>query len=1567
MDNIWEYIIRVDSDLSGAIKDLLELEAINARLQNQNLENARKSREESAARKQLAEDAKQAAQAQIAAELGVSKAMENQKGIIEELRSRIKLLKQGREQADDVASINKYNSALQISQKQLNELTGATDKFKGSNGFWRDMQGWVLGALAVDRVADWTGKIFTAQSAVEGFKLSLNRLVGEQQAAQIEQQLKALIVDTPLQFEGAVKGVERLIFAYQNAGQSTQTLVKDFQAYGNVARGNEENLKGLIKALEDTGNQGKLTGQEILQFGNAGVNIIGLLAESTGKTRKEIKAMQADGTLSFDLVREALIKAGSEGGKFAGAMSVAMTTVSGRVSNFKDAVFFAMANVGDYFKESAKGIVTWGTSLIQTFFGTESQTKRTIDVVKTAVGAWVAYEVVTRASAAASVVWNGVQRAGLIIKGQAILATEAYIGMTIAETEAQIAATTAARSFNATLAANPIGLIVLAIGAAVTAYQLYSNSVESAQEEQKKFAADVASTLTPLKAEQSEFNLLTKSVLNNKLSIDERNKALDTLKEKFPEQMKGISNLKEAESNLGTVIRATNNDYVIRAKLLENEVRIKNNLAIAEKNIADKILLESQLKGASTTRTTMVVGTSGQAQVFKAESEIIKENIAVKEKAIQQAMKYNQNIAEQSERVTKQLVYNYNEEAKAAGKAGAATGKANKEKIDSIKTLALIQEKAANDALEKTRRTEQKSLELERDIAIQRINDSKASETKKSAERLKIVEKYFVDSSKLTNKYDDEEAKQQQKANEKWLKENYEMHKDVIEQAAKRMAEVQKLNEKDYKEKQKLDEKAAKETEKLNQDKYELFDKMRILDKISHAKTSKEVVEIENEEKEKILIDTQEYYRKLLILAQLKLARAKTTFGEESTEAKVALADMILAEQDFTKISITLTEFRSAKFKDGLDKDKEEFQKAFNFIASVANGFFGIIEKGIDQSLARTTDLVEKAQLENQKQAVDIAKQGLSAIGSFVDGDIVGGVFKAVGTVINAFETVGQASERVAQARMEQAINLLNDYLEVVRKDVDEIVAYFDKVNDTYQDLAKNDPLAEFSKASLADIIGMEVERGELIQSNYEKSINAAESFKNKQLSDLENVYGKLEDKENERYRTEVDNINKKFDSEVNFINKVFELEVQKINLKYDLIEQKANQAYSAETLAITAAGSAQLEALITNETSLASVRNEFAAKRLAVEQSFPLASKAITEDMTQTEIDAINASIKARDEQFAKIQAWYNDELIFIATSEGQKRKEYTDTEKIQNQIRDNLELAALKFESAEITRNKEKQDEIIREEKYKNKQLISAQIEKDGALIGLEIGHKLILEQMETAHVAEMEKINKAYNDNIIAITRQRDADIAASFANLQSLVSAEIDAITRAMEASAAKGTDAYRAMAAELERLLALQRTINGGTLTPFTPNRNNNGDTIPFVPNIPLDIPTGFYKGTERLPNMSGRSGIDTELIRADVGERIMQTGINNQLKSFFGRDLTNNELAFRAMNSTMPMMNYEMLANLNNNTNFTDKELLSEMKSINKGLKNLKQVNVDVKNGHPTVTERSSNRMIIHA
>ena len=47
----------------------------------------------------------------------------------------------------------------------------------------------------------------------------------------------------------------------------------------------------------------------------------------------------------------------------------------------------------------------------------------------------------------------------------------------------------------------------------------------------------------------------------------------EQLKAQFPEQLKGIDNLAEAERKLGIVISKTNADYAVRRQLIINEIK----------------------------------------------------------------------------------------------------------------------------------------------------------------------------------------------------------------------------------------------------------------------------------------------------------------------------------------------------------------------------------------------------------------------------------------------------------------------------------------------------------------------------------------------------------------------------------------------------------------------------------------------------------------------------------------------------------------------------------------------------------------------------------------------------------------------------------------------------------------------------------------------------------------------------------------------------------------------------------------------------------------------------------
>ena len=84
--------------------------------------------------------------------------------------------------------------------------------------------------------------------------------------------------------------------------------------------------------LQQIKNTGKATSLDIKQFAFAGIDIYGLLADYTGKTRQEVMEME----VSWDNLNGALIKASKQGGKYFGAMEKQSETVNGKISTLKD-------------------------------------------------------------------------------------------------------------------------------------------------------------------------------------------------------------------------------------------------------------------------------------------------------------------------------------------------------------------------------------------------------------------------------------------------------------------------------------------------------------------------------------------------------------------------------------------------------------------------------------------------------------------------------------------------------------------------------------------------------------------------------------------------------------------------------------------------------------------------------------------------------------------------------------------------------------------------------------------------------------------------------------------------------------------------------------------------------------------------------------------------------------------------------------------------------------------------------------------------------------------------------
>ena len=167
---------------------------------------------------------------------------------------------------------------------------------------------------------------------IETYQTALTTLTGSaEKANKIIEQVKKDAAETPFEVASLVKGNQLLI----SAGLSAEQARDDILALGNAISatgGGEEELSRMVVNLQQIKNVGKASALDIKQFAYAGIDVYGLLADYTGKTREEVTNLD----ISYEDLTGALKFASQEGGKYFNAMEKQSKTFNGQLSNLKD-------------------------------------------------------------------------------------------------------------------------------------------------------------------------------------------------------------------------------------------------------------------------------------------------------------------------------------------------------------------------------------------------------------------------------------------------------------------------------------------------------------------------------------------------------------------------------------------------------------------------------------------------------------------------------------------------------------------------------------------------------------------------------------------------------------------------------------------------------------------------------------------------------------------------------------------------------------------------------------------------------------------------------------------------------------------------------------------------------------------------------------------------------------------------------------------------------------------------------------------------------------------------------
>jgi|TARA_R100001530_G_scaffold62534_4_gene45039 tape measure domain-containing protein len=147
---------------------------------------------------------------------------------------------------------------------------------------------------------------------------------------------------TPFTLQGIEKASTQLLAV----GLTAEEILPALNSLGNIAAGTNVPISQLAKALGDVRAKGKLSGEEIRQFTNAGVNLREELSKLLGVGTAEISKLSEAGKIGFEEVRQALENLSSEGGRFFNLMQKKSKTAIGQFSNLQDELELIARDIG---------------------------------------------------------------------------------------------------------------------------------------------------------------------------------------------------------------------------------------------------------------------------------------------------------------------------------------------------------------------------------------------------------------------------------------------------------------------------------------------------------------------------------------------------------------------------------------------------------------------------------------------------------------------------------------------------------------------------------------------------------------------------------------------------------------------------------------------------------------------------------------------------------------------------------------------------------------------------------------------------------------------------------------------------------------------------------------------------------------------------------------------------------------------------------------------------------------------------------------------------------------------
>ncbi len=268
-------------------------------------------------------------------------------------------------------------------------------------------------------------------------------LVGdEQKAADVLRQINDFAAATPFTKLDLEKAAQTML----NFGVKSDNVMTTLKQLGDISMGDSQKLDSLALVFGQVSAATKMSGQDLMQFINAGFNPLKELAAMTGKSYEELQEVMSKGGIKTEDVAAAIAHATQEGGQFHGMMDAAAQALIGKWSTAIGQIQQQAVAVYEKIQPAILAAVDLFSGLANAVMSVVGFFVDWIDVIGIVAGA---------------------VGAGVVVLNSARIATAAYALVTQGVTIATTAWTAAQSALNAVMAMNPF-VLVAAVVAALT-------------------------------------------------------------------------------------------------------------------------------------------------------------------------------------------------------------------------------------------------------------------------------------------------------------------------------------------------------------------------------------------------------------------------------------------------------------------------------------------------------------------------------------------------------------------------------------------------------------------------------------------------------------------------------------------------------------------------------------------------------------------------------------------------------------------------------------------------------------------------------------------------------------------------------------------------------------------------------------------------------------------------------------------------------------------------------------------------------------------------------------------